>query len=82
LNNARPVIVGGGPFGGTDADFAYQGIAGVSYPLCPHLDIAAEYRYFGTLRPGFEDRIDGEDVKVSPTYRSNNALLRLVYTFN
>lgn len=82
LNNARPVTFDSSPFGGTDAVFAYQGIAGVSYPICPHLDIAAEYRYFGTLRPGFQQTINGEEVKVSPTYRSNNALLRLVYTFN
>jgi len=82
LNNTRPTLtLDSGPFGGTDADFAYQGIAGVSYPIAPHLSIAAEYRYFGTLRPGFQEQILGDEVKVSPTYRSNNALLRLVYTF-
>jgi len=89
MNNARPTsaLTGlpafdSGPFGGTDVDFAYQGIAGVSYPIAAHLDIAAEYRYFGTLRPGFQEQIDGEEAKVSPTYRSHNAMLRLIYTFN
>jgi opacity protein-like surface antigen len=81
LNNARPTAgVDRGPFGGTDAAFAYQGIAGVSYPLAPHLSIAAEYRYFASLRPGFQQQLAGQEVKVSPSYDSHNALLRLVYS--
>jgi opacity protein-like surface antigen len=82
LNNARfagaPNL---GPFSGTDAVFSYQGIAGVSVPLCPHLSMAAEYRYFGTLRPGFDQAVAGQDVKISPNYYTNNVLLRAVYTF-
>ena len=82
LNNARPTAgVDRGPFGGTDAVFAYQGIAGISYPIAPHLTIAAEYRYFATLRPGFQQQLAGNEFKVSPSYDSNNALLRLVYNF-
>jgi OmpA-OmpF porin, OOP family len=82
LNNTRPV--GGldtGPFGGTDAVFAYQGIAGVAYPIAPHLSLAAEYRYFATLRPGFEQNVANRDVKISPSYAVNNVLLRMVYAF-
>jgi opacity protein-like surface antigen len=82
LNNARfagaPNL---GPFSGTDAVFSYQGIAGVSVPVCPHLSMAAEYRYFGTLRPGFEQTVGAQDVKISPDYYTNNILLRAVYTF-
>ena len=70
-----------GPFSGTDAVFSYQGIAGVSVPVCPHLSMAAEYRYFGTLRPGFEQTVGAQDVKISPDYYTNNILLRAVYTF-
>jgi len=82
LNNARAAAgVDRGPFGGTDAAFAYQGIAGVAYPVAPHLSIAAEYRYFASLRPGFQQQLAGEEFKVSPSYDSNNALLRLVYDF-
>ena len=82
LNNTRPTAgVDRGPFGGTDAVFAYQGIAGISYPIAPHLTIAAEYRYFATLRPGFQQQLAGNEFKVSPSYDSNNALLRLVYSF-
>jgi len=82
MNNARAVAgVSGATFGGTDATLAYQGIAGVSYPVAPHLSISAEYRYFGTLRPGFQHQIAGEEVKVSPSYNCNNALVRLTYNF-
>jgi OOP family OmpA-OmpF porin len=83
LNNTRPAAgIDRGPFGGTDVDFAYQGIAGVSYPIAPHLNIAAEYRYFASLWPGFQQRVAGQEVKASPTYHSHNALLRLVYSFD
>jgi OmpA-OmpF porin, OOP family len=82
LNNTRPTAgLDRGPFGGTDATFAYQGIAGVSYPVAPHLSVSAEYRYFASLRPGFQHEIAGEEVKVSPSYNSNNALVRLTYNF-
>jgi OmpA-OmpF porin, OOP family len=82
LNNVRfagaPNL---GPFSGTDAVFGYQGIAGVSFPICPHLSLAAEYRYFATLRPGFQQTVAGQEFKISPDYYTNNALLRAVYTF-
>lgn len=79
LNNTRPTVgLDRRPFGGTDCEFAYQGIAGVSYPIAPHLSAAAEYRYFASLRPGFEQR----EFKVSPSYESHNAILRLTYSFD
>jgi opacity protein-like surface antigen len=79
LNNTRPTVGRDErPFGGTDCEFAYQGIAGVSYPVAPHLSVAAEYRYFASLRPGFQQR----EFKVSPSYYSHNAMLRLVYNFD
>lgn len=56
LNNVRPVS-GTGNFGGDDAVFGYQGMAGVSYSFSRQLSIAAEYRYFATLRPGFESNV-------------------------
>jgi hypothetical protein len=43
--------------------------------------MAAEYRYFATLRPGFDQTVAGQDVKISPDYYANNVLLRAVYTF-
>jgi opacity protein-like surface antigen len=82
LNNTR--FTGGldrGPFSGTDAVFGYQGIAGVSYQIAAHLTLAAEYRYFATLRPGFQQTVAGQEVKISPDYSANNVLLRAVYSF-
>lgn len=81
LNNLRPVG-GTGDFGGDDAVFAYQGIAGVSYSLSHQLSIGAEYRYFATLRPGFESNVSGvNNVKIAPDYASHNAMVRVSYNF-
>jgi opacity protein-like surface antigen len=81
LNNAHPVGASGN-LGGDDVDFAYQGIAGVSWKLPYHLDMSAEYRYFATLRPGLEGNVAGIDsFKVCPNYRTHNALLKLTYNF-
>jgi OmpA-OmpF porin, OOP family len=81
LNNVRPV--GGiGNFGGDDAVFGYQGMAGVSYSFWRQLSVAAEYRYFATLRPGFESNVNGfNNVKICPDYSSHSVLLRLSYNF-
>ena len=35
-------------YSGTDTQFAYQGIAGVSYAFNPNLSLTADYRYFAT----------------------------------
>jgi hypothetical protein len=53
----------------------------VAYPIAPHLSLAAEYRYFATLRPGFEQNVANRDLKISPSYAVNNVLLRMVYAF-
>jgi opacity protein-like surface antigen len=81
LNNVRPVG-GTGDFGGDDAVFGYQGMGGVSYSFSQQLSISAEYRYFATLRPGFESKVSGfSNVKICPDYSSHNVLLRLSYNF-
>jgi opacity protein-like surface antigen len=82
LNNTR--FAGGlntRPFSGTDAVLGYQGIAGVSYPIAPHISMAAEYRYFATLRPGFQQTVAGQQLKISPSDHANNVLLLIVYWF-
>jgi hypothetical protein len=43
--------------------------------------MAAEYRYFGILRPGFEHTVAGQELKISPDYYTNNVVLRAVYSF-
>jgi outer membrane immunogenic protein len=81
LNNVRPVGASGN-FGGDDAVFGYQGMGGVSYAFTHQLSVAAEYRYFATLRPGFESNVGGaNNVKIAPDYSSHNVLLRLSYNF-
>ena len=81
LNNVHPFGPGGN-FGGDDAVFGYQGIGGVSYALSEQWSVAAEYRYFATLRPGFEANVAGvNNVKICPDYGSHNAMLRITYNF-
>ena len=81
LNNLRPRF-GSGDFDGTDATFAYQAIGGISYALTRNVTLAAEYRYFAALEPSFTASTGGvKDVKLSPGYKSSNALLRLSYNF-
>jgi OmpA-OmpF porin, OOP family len=43
-----------------DGRFAYQGIAGLAFPLsfAPGLAVTAEYRFLGTLQPRFDARWD------------------------
>jgi outer membrane immunogenic protein len=81
LNNLHPNAPGG-DFGGDTATFAYQAIGGVAYALNEHWSIAAEYRYFATVSPGISGNTAGiKNVKLSPGYGSQNALLRLIYNF-
>ena len=43
----------------TDGQFAYQGIAGLAFPIpaVPGLSFTAEYRFLGTLQPEFDTQI-------------------------
>jgi opacity protein-like surface antigen len=71
-----------GSFGAVDTEFGYQGIAGVAYSPTERLSLGIEYRYFGTLRPSFEDYVSGVgDVRVHGGCHANDGLLRLTYNF-
>jgi OOP family OmpA-OmpF porin len=48
LNGVRPIGSTLGGYSGSDTVFAYQGIAGASYALSPHLSLTADYRYVAT----------------------------------
>ncbi len=80
--------IAGIPFSFSDSDavFAYQAMAGVEYKITPRLSLGAEYRYFATTDPEFDDTVfDGEvDVPVTleSEYHSHNVLVRLRYYFN
>jgi len=64
-----------------DTQFAYQGIAGVSYSIAPKLSLALDYRYFATLDPTFSVSAGAGGGTYSPAYRTHNVFLSLTYHF-
>ena len=78
--------------GGTEANFAYQGIAGGAFNITsvPGLAVTAEYRYFRTLGGDYQTRItsnlNGSTAAGGPLRSENaanhSALLGLRYAFN
>ena len=68
----------GGKFSDFNTQFAYQGIAGVSYNFSPNLAANLEYRYLGTTEPTFSD--NGVKVKTD-SLGNHTVLLGLRYTF-
>jgi outer membrane protein OmpA-like peptidoglycan-associated protein len=74
----------------SDGRFAYQGIAGLAFPLgfAPGLAVTAEYRFLGTLQPQLQARFDnpttGATVArgvVEPDVFNHSLLLGLRYAF-
>ncbi|WP_426956867.1 OmpA family protein [Muricoccus radiodurans] len=81
----------------SDGGFAFQGIAGVAFPLgVPGLSLTAEYRFFGTLSPDLNVRVRGNNVAGASVtsgpivgtgrYEADNlnhsALIGIRYAFN
>ncbi|MGH6894667.1 MAG: outer membrane protein, partial [Dongiaceae bacterium] len=66
----------------TDTQFAYQGIAGISYALAPHWSVGVDYRFFGTQDPSFIDHPDGNRVWTETVYHAHEVLLGVTYDFN
>ena len=68
----------------SSTDFAYQGIAGIGYQITDAVNIAVEYRYFGTTGPSYG--ISGGPVPPGTTYDgsygSNNIMLKLRWNLN
>lgn len=58
--------------------FAYQGIAGVSYDVSRSWSVNTQYRYFATLDPSFRD---GDGNKGHGEYATHSVLLGLSYRF-
>lgn len=73
-------IVGGAELDDQQFEFAYQGIAGVSFELSERLDVTADYRYFSTLDPQFST-LTGGLRSDDTTYHTHNFLLGLRYVF-
>ncbi|MGK9165574.1 outer membrane beta-barrel protein [Inquilinus limosus] len=69
---------GGAKFNDFNTQFAYQGIAGVSYNFSPNLAANLEYRYLGNTEPTFSD----QGVKLKYDSSNNHTILLGVrYTF-
>lgn len=75
----------------SDGRFAYQGIAGLAFPLgfAPGLSVTAEYRFLGTLQPRLQARFDnpatGATISrgtIEPDNRNHSLLLGLRYALN
>ncbi len=75
--------IAGIPFSFSDSDavFAYQAMAGVEYKITPRLSLGAEYRYFATTDPEFDDTVSGTPITLESEYHSHNVLVRLRYYF-
>jgi len=90
----RANMVGGAlRFTGDDSDgrFAYQGIAGLAFPLgfAPGLALTAEYRFLGTLQPQLQARFDNPTTgatvatgTVGPENYNHSLMLGLRFAFN
>ena len=69
---------------GTGGNFAYQGIAGLAFPIAavPGLSLTAEYRFFGVLDTTHSNNeCCGENLKIKNTH-THNILLGVRYAFN
>lgn len=75
----------------SDGRFAYQGIAGLAFPLsfAPGLAVTAEYRFLGVLQPRLQVRYDNPATgatiargTVEPDAYNHSLLLGLRYAFN
>jgi OmpA-OmpF porin, OOP family len=68
----------GNTFNDFNTQFAYQGIAGVSYNFAPNIAANLEYRYFGNTEPTFSDQ--GLKLKYDSS-NNHTILLGVRYTF-
>jgi hypothetical protein len=81
LNNTRPNIgFDAGPFGGTDAT-SHIRVLRVLISNRASSESRGRISLLCDSAPGFQEQIAGDEVKVSPTYNSHNAVLHLVYNF-
>ena len=70
--------LGGAALDDSDVVLAYQGIAGVAFALNPRLSLTAEYKYFRTSDPEFEN---ANNARVTMDYANHSAVIGLRYRF-
>jgi OOP family OmpA-OmpF porin len=69
----------GGSINDSSAEFAYQGIAGVSYQVADHWSVTTDYRYIGTTDPKFKTTAGGT---VNYGNASHNLVVGVRYTMH
>lgn len=62
----------------SDTGFAYQGIAGVRYPVTTNVDVGLKYRFFNAGKVDLTD-VQGDNVRTR--FRSHSLLASLIYNF-
>jgi outer membrane protein OmpA-like peptidoglycan-associated protein len=72
-------IFSGTTLDGSDTQFAYQAIGGISYRFNPNIALTAEYRYFATLDPKID--LVGRTENAKTEYHNHAVLLGVRYTF-
>lgn len=63
----------------SDWQFAYQGIAGLSYDISKSWAVNTQYRYFSTLDADYKDRDGGNKIKAD--YGTHAVLVGVTYAF-
>jgi opacity protein-like surface antigen len=74
-------VTGGNGFSGSDTPLAWQGLAGVRFPLSANLDAGLKYRFFSTRRLNFD--VDNAVVpfELRSRFRSHSLLASIAYNF-
>ncbi len=69
---------------GTSDQFAYQGMASIGYQITDSLNLALEYRYFGTTSPSYDLSFPGapSGLGLKTDYSSNSVMLKLRWNLN
>ena len=62
----------------SDTRFAYQGLAGVRYPVTSHIDVSVKYRFFSTLANRL---VDITNRNLVGRFRSHSLMGGLTYNF-
>jgi outer membrane protein OmpA-like peptidoglycan-associated protein len=73
------VLNNGGTLNDSSLEFAYQGIAGVSYEVADNWSVTTDYRYIGTTDPNFKTTAGGS---ASFENASHNVVIGVRYTMH
>jgi outer membrane protein OmpA-like peptidoglycan-associated protein len=75
---AKEKFAGATLLNSSDTEFAYQGIAGLRFPIAPNWALDLDYRYLATTDPTYKSPAGA---RVTSSYRTHNAVFSLTYSF-